>query len=73
MSKPDDRSDNASKIKEHIKNTKQNIEAADEMISATPDEKTREELIEQNKRREEALEPMEREMEQERNYQKINK
>jgi len=73
MSKPDDRSDNASKIKEHIKNTEQNIEAADEMISVTSDEKTREELIERNKRREEALEPMEREMEQESNYQKINK
>lgn len=53
--KPDDRSDNVEKIQQNINSTIQNIELADEAIGQTDNEKTRKELEEKNKRREQAL------------------
>ena len=66
--KPDDRSDNASKIKRHIAGTKSNIEAAEEMIAVTDDKKMKEELRAKNQRREEAIPQMEAEMRQEQEF-----
>lgn len=53
---PDDRRDNVKKIQKHINHTIKNMELAEEMIAETDDPKTREDLIEKNKRRERALE-----------------
>lgn len=64
-SKPDDRSDNAQKIKENIESTKQNIELAEKMIASTSDKKMKRELQEKNERREKAIPSMIREMKEE--------
>lgn len=56
--KPDDRRDNAFKIKANIKSTKAQIEAANEMIAETSDEKMKKTLQEKNERRNEALRAM---------------
>ncbi|MGI6577964.1 MAG: small acid-soluble spore protein Tlp [Eubacteriales bacterium] len=53
---PDDRRDNVKKIQKHINHTIKNMELAEEMIAETDDPKTRDDLIEKNKRRERALE-----------------
>lgn len=68
--KPDDRSDNAEKIKKSIESTKRNIEAANEMIPKTSNEKNKKDLEEKNKRRLQAIPGMEREMKQEMEHQK---
>ena len=65
MSKPDDRRDNAEKIKRNIQFTNQNMEAANDMIAKSVNEKTKEDLEEKNKRRAEAIPEMKREMEEE--------
>lgn len=67
--KPDDRSDNAEKIKKSIESTKRNIEAANEMIPKMSNEKNKKDLEEKNKRRIQAIPEMEREMQQELDYQ----
>lgn len=54
-SNPDNRKDNVEHLQKHINHTIQNIELADEMIEKTDNEKTKNELIAKNKRREEAL------------------
>ena len=59
---PDDRSDNVERIQENIDNTIENISNADEMISNTSDEKMQRELQDKNKRREEALDSMRKEI-----------
>jgi small acid-soluble spore protein (thioredoxin-like protein) len=59
---PDDRSDNAERIQHNINFTLKNMEAADEMIEETSDEKTRKALAEKNERRREALRGMRSEM-----------
>lgn len=64
-SKPDDRSDNAQKIKENIESTKQNIELAEQMIANTSDSKMKRDLQEKNERREKAIPSMIREMKEE--------
>lgn len=61
----DDRRDNVDKIQDNISNTIQNIHLAEEMIEKTVDEKNREELIEKNERREEALNSMRKEIKEE--------
>ncbi|SFB02150.1 small acid-soluble spore protein Tlp [Clostridium frigidicarnis] len=61
----DDRRDNVDKIQDNISNTIQNIHLAEEMIEKTDDEKNREELIEKNERREEALNSMRKEIKEE--------
>lgn len=63
--KPDDRRDNAQKIKENIENTKHNMELAEEMIATTSDKKTKRDLQEKNERRAEAIPSMVREMKEE--------
>lgn len=59
---PDDRSDNAERIQSNINFTLKNMEAADEMIEETDDEKTKRMLAEKNERRREALRGMRSEM-----------
>lgn len=60
--KPDDRRDNVDKIQFNIDNTIQNHRLAEEMISNTDDEKTKKDLEEKNKRREESLKSMKEEI-----------
>ncbi len=59
---PDDRSDNAERIQRNINYTLKNMEAADEMIEETSDEKMKKTLAEKNERRREALRGMRSEM-----------
>ena len=68
--KPDDRRDNESKIKQAMSNTQSQMEAAEEMIAATSDPKTKADLTAKNERRKEALEGMDAEMKQEAEYNK---
>jgi len=64
-SKPDNREDNVDKIQYNIDKTIQNYELADELIDKTDDEKTKNTMIEKNKRREEALSSMREEIKDE--------
>ena len=56
--KPDDRSDNVERIQENINHTVENMRKADDMIEETSDDTMRENLIEKNENREEALKGM---------------
>lgn len=67
-SKPHNRKDNVERIQRNINMTIYNMELADEMIAKTDDEKTRQDLIEKNERREQALEGMRREIKDEADY-----
>lgn len=60
--KPDDRRDNVDRIEYNIGQTIKNIELAKEMIDETDDPKTKKELVEKNKRREESLSNMRNEI-----------
>ena len=60
--KPDDRSNNAAKIKRAMSNTKNQMEAAKEMMGTTGDPGTKANLEAKNKRRSQALHGMESEM-----------
>ncbi|NLW92688.1 MAG: small acid-soluble spore protein Tlp [Syntrophomonadaceae bacterium] len=60
--KPDDRRDNVERIQQHIDDTIQNIEAAEEMITATDNPRTRSDLEKKNQRREKALDSMRQEI-----------
>jgi small acid-soluble spore protein (thioredoxin-like protein) len=71
--KPDDRRDNVKKIQHNINMTIHNMEAAEEAIANTSNEKTRQELIEKNERREDALSGMRHEIKDEAEWQKRNK
>ncbi len=55
MSKPDDRSDNAAKIKQTIQNTAHNVEVAEEIIAHMPDGKNKQALQEKNDRRQKSI------------------
>lgn len=63
--KPDDRRDNARKIKTNIENTMENIELAEDMIEAVDNPKTKQELQAKNERRKEAVEGMREELKDE--------
>ena len=63
--KPDDRSDNAAKIKESIEATKDNIKAADKMMAESDNPGQIDNLKEKNERREEAIKGKEAELKQE--------
>jgi small acid-soluble spore protein (thioredoxin-like protein) len=63
--KPDDRSDNVDRIQENIDNTIQNIELGEDAIAHTDNPKTKRELEAKNRRREEALDGMRREIKDE--------
>ncbi len=60
--KPDDRRDNVDKIQYNINKTIENMELADEVIHKTDDEKLKRDLIEKNKRRDDALDGMREEI-----------
>lgn len=62
---PDDRSDNAQRIQSNINFTIKNMEAAEDMINETPDDKAKKALADKNERRRQALEGMRREMKDE--------
>ena len=64
-SKPDDRSDNAEKIKRNIDHTIRNMELADDMIARTDDCKTKEALKDKNCRRGTALDSLRNEVKDE--------
>jgi len=68
--KPDNRSDNAAKIKVAMDATKRNMEAADEMIARTDNPEIKADLEAKNERREEALHGMEKERQQEARHKK---
>ena len=53
---PDDRRDNVERIQKNNDMTIRNMELADEMAAKTSNQKTKKELSEKNKRREDALE-----------------
>lgn len=63
--KPDDRRDNVDKIQYNIDHTISNYRETEDLIEKTDDEKTRRELEEKNKRREESLSGMKREIREE--------
>lgn len=59
---PDNRKDNVERIQRNIDMTIRNMEAADEMIAHTPDEKMKKTLAEKNERRRRALDGMRNEI-----------
>ena len=63
--KPDDRRDNARKIRKNIENTIENIELAEDMIDNIDNEKTIHDLKAKNERRREAVEGMRQELKDE--------
>lgn len=69
-SKPDDRTDNVGRIQDNINNTILNCRSACKKISETDDPKIKDDLTEKNKRREEALESMKKEIQDEANDKK---
>ena len=60
--KPDDRRDNVEKLQEHITNTIQNIELAEETMSQASSSQMKEQIAAKNKRREQALSNMRQEI-----------
>lgn len=70
MAKPDDRSDNAEKLRNAVQNTKQNLEEANEYLDEHADEISSQELssIQQNnENRKRSIEGMEEEIQDESN------
>lgn len=59
---PDNRDDNVERIQRNIDMTIRNMEAAEEMIAKTSDEKMKKSLAAKNERRRDALEAMRREI-----------
>ncbi len=55
---PDNREDNVERIQRNINYTIQNMEAAEEMIAQTTDEKMKKTLDEKNERRRQSLDGM---------------
>lgn len=68
--KSDDRRDNVQKIQKHIDTTKQNMEAAEEMIASTDNEKVKKDLKEKNDRRNDAVHAFKSELRDESTVQK---
>lgn len=63
--KPDDRSDNVEKIQEHINNTLENIDLAEETMAEADYPQMKEQIAAKNRRREEALNNMRQEIKDE--------
>ncbi|HLR80469.1 MAG TPA: small acid-soluble spore protein Tlp [Bacillota bacterium] len=63
--KPDDRRDNVEKLQEMVQDTIQNIEKSHETLKYASSEETREQIEAKNKRREEAIEGMRAEIQDE--------
>lgn len=70
--KSDDRSDNVEKIQNNITNTIQNIELTEEAIRASDDPGIKKSLMAKNSRREEALDSMRIEIQDEARDSKNN-
>jgi len=64
--KPDDRSDNAEKLKDMIQNTNENMEAAEETMIYS-EGKEKEAIKEKNERRKDSIESMRAEIKDEQN------
>ena len=62
---PDNRKDNLEKIQKNLDMTIYNMELANEMVGKTDNPKTKEELSAKNKRREQALNGMRKEIKDE--------
>lgn len=67
---PDNREDNVERIQKNINYTIQNMEAAEEMIAETSDEKMKKTLSGKNERRRQALDGMRSEIRDEANVKK---
>jgi small acid-soluble spore protein (thioredoxin-like protein) len=67
--KPDDRRDNADRIKNNIDMTIHNMELADEMLAKTSNLDTKQELEAKNERRRQALDGMRSEIRDETKHQ----
>ena len=67
---PDNREDNVENIQRNINYTIQNMEAADEMIAETTDEKMKKTVSDKNERRRQALDGMRSEIRDEAKVQK---
>ena len=67
--KPDDRSDNVEKLQDMVKNTKDNMEAAEELMAYT-NGRERDAIKQKNERREESLEAFRKEIIDEENARK---
>lgn len=67
--KPDNRDDNVKKIQTSIDGTIRNIRETEKVIRATSNEKTRDELMAKNDRREDAVDAFRREIKDEASYQ----
>lgn len=67
--KPDDRSDNVEKLQDMVKNTKDNMEAAEELMAYT-NGREKEAIKKKNARREESLEGFRKEILDEENARK---
>ncbi len=63
--KPDDRRDNVNKIQSNINNTIVNYRKTEELINNVDDNKQKRELEEKNKRREQSLKNMKKEIKDE--------
>ncbi|MHB1314460.1 MAG: small acid-soluble spore protein Tlp [Christensenellales bacterium] len=69
---PDNREDNVEKIQKNIDMTIHNMEAAEEMIEKTPDEKSKKALEDKNERRRQALDGFRSEIRDEARAQEHN-
>lgn len=69
-SKPDDRSDNVSKIQYNIDKTIENSKLAQEVIDKTDDLKMKQILMDKNERREETLNSLKKEIKDEAEHSK---
>ncbi|WP_286133874.1 small acid-soluble spore protein Tlp [Bacillus sp. AFS053548] len=69
--KPDDRSDNASKIQSNINNTKENMKEAEASMKFGNDEQ-RQNAIAKNQRREESIAALESELRDEQAFNNTN-
>lgn len=70
MSNPDNRADNARKIRKSVENTQHNIEMAEEIIAETPNEQTKGDLEAKNERRKQAIPGMKHELGEEIQHQR---
>ena len=70
--KPDERRENVGKIRNHIENTRENIELAEEVIACTSNSVAKQQLKAKNARRAEAISGMMHEMQEEKAHLRHN-
>ncbi len=70
---PDDRRDNVDRIQKNIDMTIRNMELGEELISKTSNPRMRQNLIEKNERRRQALRGMRHEIKDEADFQAKNR